>query len=448
MKFKLKVLQILIITLSASSIFSQTISEKIDAYVLSYVNTNDFSGCVLATRNDSILFSECYGKANFSFNITNTLETKFKIGSISKQFTAAAILLLEERGLLNTSDPITKYFPEKSISNNLTIHHLLTHTSGIIDIYDLPDFYAFPCDGVGFTEIVDMVLEEGPYFEPGQQYLYSNGGYVILAKIIEDVSGETYEEYISHSIFSELGMNSSGSSSKNKVVKNLSVGYDPLGYNNLVQTNDIDYLTKGAGSLYSSPKDLLIWINSLKERSLLSETSYQKFFKNYGNAYGYGISVYKSFGKEVFGHDGRIAGYIADYLHYKEDNVNIIITGNIQTGVADFLRRDIAAIVFNQEYQTSAKNVPPATDYPPNVKNIPGAYSFGPSFTVYVEFVDGRLQARANQGAYSELVPLQDGRFFNRTLYAYIKFEEDKNNTITKMIWENNDGNSFDGIKK
>ncbi|MBT8391303.1 MAG: beta-lactamase family protein, partial [Ignavibacteria bacterium] len=275
-----------------------------------------------------------------------------------------------------------------------------------------------------------------------------NGGYVILAKIIEDVSGETYEEYISHSIFSELGMNSSGSSSKNKVVKNLSVGYDPLGYNNLVQTNDIDYLTKGAGSLYSSPKDLLIWINSLKERSLLSETSYQKFFKNYGNAYGYGISVYKSFGKEVFGHDGRIAGYIADYLHYKEDNVNIIITGNIQTGVADFLRRDIAAIVFNQEYQTSAKNVPPATDYPPDVKNIPGAYSFGPSFTVYVEFVDGRLQARANQGAYSELVPLQDGRFFNRTLYAYIKFEEDKNNTITKMIWENNDGNSFDGIKK
>jgi CubicO group peptidase (beta-lactamase class C family) len=428
--------------------FSQSLSEKIDAYISSYVNSNDFSGCVLVTRNDSILFSECYGKANFSFNINNTFKTKFKIGSISKQFTAAAILKLEEEGLLNTSDSLAKYFPQKSTVNNITIQQLLTHTSGIVDVYDLPDFYSFPCDGVDFNEIVDMVFEEEPYFKPGEQYLYSNGGYVILAKIIEDVSGETYEEFISNSIFKKLGMNSSGSSSKNEVAKNLAVGYDPLGYEKLVQTNDIDYLTKGAGSLYSSANDLLIWINSLKERSLLSETSYKKFFKNYGNAYGYGISVYKSFGKDVFGHDGRIAGYIADYLHYREDDVSVIITGNIQTGVADFLRRDIAAIIFNQEYQTSAKNVPPATDYPANVKNIPGAYSFGPSFTVYVDFVDGRLQARANQGAYSELVPLQDGRFFNRTLYAYIKFDEDKNGAITKMIWENNDGNTFDGIKK
>jgi CubicO group peptidase (beta-lactamase class C family) len=426
----------------------QTLPEKINAYISTYVKTNDFSGCVLVARNDSILFSHCYGKADFSFDIDNTQETKFKIGSISKQFTAAGILKLEEDGLLSTSDPIAKYFPTKTISNDLTIHHLLTHTSGLVDIYDLQGFYSFPCAGVNFAEIVDMVLEEEPYFKAGEQYFYSNGGYLILAKIIEDVSGETYEEFISNYIFHELGMNSSGSCGKNEVVKNLSVGYDPLGYEKLLQTNDIDYLTKGAGSLYSSPNDLLIWINSLKERSLLSESSYQKFFKNYGNAYGYGISVYKSSGKEVFGHDGRIAGYIADYLHYKEDDVSIIITGNIQTGVADFLRRDIAAIVFNQEYQTSAKNVPPATDYPSNVKNIPGAYSFGPSFTVYVEIVDGRLQAKANQGAYSELVPLQDGRFFNRTLYAYIKFEEDEKGTITKMIWENNDGNTFDGIKK
>ena len=124
-----------------------------------------------------------------------------------------------------------------------------------------------------------MVLDQEPYFKPGERYQYSNGGYVVLARIIEMVSNQTYEEFISSSIFKELGMNSSGSSSKNEVVKNLAVGYDPLGYEKLLQTNDIDYLTKGAGSLYSSPNDLLIWINSLKERSLLSETSYQKIFQ-------------------------------------------------------------------------------------------------------------------------------------------------------------------------
>ncbi|MDX1700950.1 MAG: serine hydrolase domain-containing protein, partial [Melioribacteraceae bacterium] len=439
---------ILLIVFSTCSIFSQSLSEKIDAYVLSYVKTNDFSGCVLVARNDSILFSGCYGKANFSFDIDNTEGTKFKVGSISKQFTAAAILMLEEKGLLSTNDPITKYFPAKTISNDLTIHHLLTHTSGLVDIYDLQDFYSFPCIGVNSVEIVDMVLDQKPYFNPGERYQYSNGGYVVLARIIEMVSGQAYEDYITNSIFKVLGMNSSGSGGKNEVVKNLAIGYDPYGYSDVIESEDIDYLAKGAGSLHSSCGDLLIWINSLKDRAILSKESYTKFFENYGNNYGYGISVYKSFGKEVFGHDGRITGFIGDYLHYIEDNISIIITGNIQTGVADFFRRDIAAIVFNRDYRTSSKTISPAEDYPINIKSVPGSYSFGPNFTVFVEFMDGRLQARANQGSYSELVPLIDGRYFNRTLYAYINFIEDDTGVIKKMIWENNEGNTFEGMKK
>ena len=428
--------------------FPQTLPEKIDTYISTYVKANDFSGCVLVTGNDSILFFECYGKANFSFDIDNTRETKFKIGSISKQFTAVAILKLEEDGLLSTSDPLGKYFPKNTIANDLTIHHLLTHTSGLVDIYDLSDFYSFHCAGVDFYAIVDLVLNQKPYFNSGERYQYSNGGYVVLARIIEMVSGQTYEDFISSSIFQELEMNSSGSSSKNEVIKNLALGYDPNGHKGVVESEDIDYLTKGAGSLHSNSGDLMIWINSLRDRTLLSDSSYRNLFKDYGNSYGYGISVYKSFGKEVFGHDGRLTGYIADYLHYIEDNLSIIITGNIQTGVADFFRRDIAAIIFNENYKTRVKTIPSAKDYPPNINNIPGAYSFGPNFTVYVEFIEGRLQARANQGSYSELVPLKDGRYFNRTLYAYIKFEEDKNGTITKMIWENNDENFFEGIKK
>ena len=215
--------------------FSQSLSEKIDAYISSYVNTNDFSGCVLVTRNDSILFSECYGKANFSFNIDNTIETKFKIGSISKQFTAAAILKLEEEGLLNTSDSLAKYFQQKSNVNNRTIHQILTHTSGLVDIYDLPDFYSFSCGGVTFTEIVNMVLDQEPYFKPGERYQYSNGGYVVLARIIELVSNQTYEEFIYSSIFKELGMNSSVAVKKMRLLSILLLDMIPLDMKNLLK---------------------------------------------------------------------------------------------------------------------------------------------------------------------------------------------------------------------
>ena len=207
-------------------------------------------------------------------------------------------------------------------------------------------------------------------------------------------------------------------------------------------------LLKGSGSLYSTVNDLHIWINSIKNKSLLSKESYDKFLNNYGNNYGYGISLYKSFDQDVFGHDGRVNGYIADYLHYKESDISIIILGNVQTGVADFFRRDLAAIVFDKEYKSRAKTILPENDSSADKKKILGTYAFGPNFKVYVEDLEGSTQARANEGGYSELILLQDERFFSRTLYSYIEFIKDDQDTIIKMRWTNNDGNSFEGLKE
>lgn len=444
MKFIIAVL----IALATICVQGQDVAQQIDEYIQSYANTGDFSGCILITKEGKKIYDNCIGNANYSFDIPNQPHTKFKIGSISKQFTAVAILLLEQDGSLNTSDSLSRFFPNSPLAERLNIEQLLTHTSGISDIYTIPDFYKLSSQHISISDLSEMILAAELEFEPGSQYQYSNGGYALLAAIIEKVSGISYQEYVTEKIFYPLKMNATGHAKGNEVIPNLAVGYDPLGYQNVKITDYLDpELLKGSGSLYSTVSDLQTWIQSIKNRTLMTEDSYDKLLKDYGHRYGYGISVYSSFDQAVFGHDGRINGYIADYLHYQESDVSIIVLGNIQTGVVDFFRRDIAAILFSKDYASRAKTILPSTGHNIETEKILGTYAFGPNFKVYVEMLRGTIQARANQGGYSELVLLEDGRFFSRTLYAYIEFKANEEGEITKMIWTNNDGNSFEGIK-
>jgi CubicO group peptidase (beta-lactamase class C family) len=424
-------------------------TEQIDKYVETYVETGDFSGCILITQKDSTIYEACYGYANQAFQVPNTNRTKFKIGSVSKQFTAAAILILEAKGLLQTSDTLSNFFPNNSNAASITLDQLLKHTSGIIDIYDIPDFHLFSCKRLSLRALSEILLESGLTSDPGVQYLYSNGGYTLLARVIEIVSGQSYGDFLAEELFAPLQMNASGHQNAAEDIPYLALGYDPLGYASHKATNFQDpELLQGSGSLYSTLGDLELWIRSVKNQSLLSADSYEKFLMNYGNNYGYGISVYQSFDQDVFGHDGRINGYIADYLYYRESDISIIVLGNIQTGVTDFFRNDIAAILFGKAYKSSAKTIPPGKDIAMELNSIPGTYEFAPAFHVYVEILGGRLQARANQGSYSELVLLEDGRFFSRTLYSYIEFVMDQEGHPIQMVWTNNDGTSFVGVRK
>ena len=424
---------------------AQDLAPKIDRYMQSYIDANDFSGCILITQNDATIYESCYGNADISTRLKNSPNTKFKIGSISKQFTAAAILRLEEMGKLTTGDTLSRFFPEEEIAKEITLEQLLTHTSGVQDVYSVPGFNTLSDKNISISALADKVLELPLVFQPGTRYQYSNGGYALLAVIIEKVSGMEYGAFLTQEIFDTLEMQDTGHGD----TAELATGYEPLDYEDLKITEFLDpELLKGSGSLYSTPGDLQKWIESIKNRSLLSKYSYGKFMKDYGNNYGLGISVYRSFDYSVFGHDGRINGYIADYLHYQEPDISIIITGNIQTGVADFLRRDLAAIVFGKTYESRAKSGMPETD--PILKDIDisGTYAFGPNFKVYVTKDGDRFMARANEGGSSELVLLQDGSYFNRTLYAYIRFIKDEKDQITKMLWINNDGNQFEGTRE
>ncbi|GGD51542.1 serine hydrolase domain-containing protein [Muriicola marianensis] len=437
----------LIALICTSLVPGQDLGKKVGSYVQTYVDTGDFSGCILITKHGNTLYKDCFGQANFSFSIPNTPNTKFKIGSVSKQFTAAAILRLEEEGKLRTDDLVSRFYPAHPHASEITLEQLLTHTSGVTDIYNIPEFNTLSCQNISISEVVRLVLNTDLDFDPGSQYRYSNGGYAVLAGIIEVVSGMSYSEYLKQFLFDPLEMTATAHAAGDEVVSGLATGYEPKGYDGLKITPYISpEVLKGSGSLHSTIGDLQRWVESIETRKLLRNDSYEKFLKNYGHNYGLGISVYTSKDQQVFGHDGRVNGFIADYLHYRESGVTIIILGNVQTGVADFFRSDIASIVFDLEYKSRAKTSPLSEDIL-DPKPFLGTYAFGPNFKVHIEYFDDSLQARANEGGYSELIPLADGRFFSRTLYSYIDFLKDDEGDVSKMLWINNDGNSFEGVK-
>ncbi|MEM8887466.1 MAG: serine hydrolase domain-containing protein [Bacteroidota bacterium] len=445
----MKATVLLFLLLNTSFLFSQDNAEKIDSYLNTYASTGDFSGCVRIVKGENVLYESCVGKSDDEKNEANGPRTAFRIGSISKQFTATAILLLEEEGLLSTSDRLARFFPAYPKVADISLEQLLTHRSGIPDIFALDNFQELVRSDAKLEALSKSLLEAGPEFEPGSRYQYSNGAYALLAQIIEDLSGMSYQTFIQQKIFAPLGMKHSGQDVKQNQALGMAKGYEPKGYQQRVESVELPMeLLKGSGSLYSDVNDLNIWINSLKEKSLLSEASYQKFFKNYGNNYGFGISLYKVFDRQVFGHDGRINGFIADYLHYEEADISIIILGNIQTGVADFIRRDLGAIVFEESYESRAKTVSASADQHLAFEDAIGVYAFGPNFRVYVDEIDGQLHARANEGAYTELVPVEGEKYFSRTLYAFIKFEANEKGAVDKLLWINNDGNSFAGEKE
>ena len=194
-KKKMNYITVLLILLVNIQTQAQDISKLVNDYTNSYVNTGDFSGCILISENDKIIFENCFGFANQSFTVPNEQNTKFKIGSVSKQFTASAILIMEQEGLLKTTDTLSKFFPNNINARNITIQQLLTHTSGITDIYNVPNFNKLSNQNKTVSELSNLVLDAELEFEPGTQYQYSNGGYAILAEIIERLSGVTYQDF-------------------------------------------------------------------------------------------------------------------------------------------------------------------------------------------------------------------------------------------------------------
>ncbi|MCW9129761.1 beta-lactamase family protein [Bacillus paramycoides] len=322
-------------------------------YMSSLAEASYFNGTVLIAKNDEILLSEAFGTANFTHNIPHTIDTKFRIGSLTKAFTCTAILQLEERGLLSVVDSITKYIKGFSYGEDVSIHHLLTHTSGISNFTSWPNYWSdMMRKPISKEEMVQLLKTYPLEFKPGEKYSYTNSGYILLTIIIEKITGLSYKEYIHKYICQPLQMHNTGCEDESReIVKSLSTGYTI--YGDVIQTEYIDMsIPLGAYGMYSTVKDLFKWHKALRRSEVISDASRQKMFTAYLNHYGYGWAITQEReGNTSASHFGDINGFVNYMIRYEKDNICIIVLSNINITPVIEIAKNIAEIINGEEVQ-------------------------------------------------------------------------------------------------
>lgn len=322
----------------------------------SYTKLWPFSGAVVAVNNGEVIFNKSYGMANIEHGVSNMTQTKYKIASLTKQITCMGIMILRERGLLNTSDSIRRFFPDyPELDERITIHHLMTHTSGLFNDFSVVDPYLILgkrlfTDKEVFNLFKDMPLE----FEPGEGWSYCYFGYYLLGVIIERVSGKSYIEFIKENIFKPLGMNDSGLDDYIEILSNKASGYYASGEKLICC--EIDTMSAfSAGAIYSTTKDILLWDQALYSEKLVSKKTMNEIFTPYKEDYGYGWIIDKNLNRKRVRHSGGGNGFNHQFHRYIDDKVTILVLSNYGFSNSLNINENIAKIVFDEDYSMPSK---------------------------------------------------------------------------------------------
>ena len=312
--------------------------KNIDRLIESYAAKHLFNGSVLVEEKGKVIFKKGYGLANMEWNIPNAADTKFRVGSITKQFTATLILLLEQEGKINLQAKVTDYLSwyRKDSGDKITIENLLKHTSGI------PNYTAQAgvLDDIAIhnyspKEIAEKFLSDDLEFEPGTKFSYSNSGYFLLGAIAEEITKKSYAENLKEKIFAPLAMKNSGIDSPYALTKNRAAGYeyDSDDYRNANFIN-MEAAVYSAGAIYSTIEDLNLWQNALYGEKLLSKKNKTLMFAPTLGNYGYGLFIGRSkpagMSKEItsIGHHGGINGFSALLIRFAETETTVILLDN------------------------------------------------------------------------------------------------------------------------
>lgn len=311
------------------------------------VANHQFMGSVLVAKGDRLLINQGYGFADLEWNIPNTSDTKFRIGSITKQFTAACILLLQERGKLKVGAPLKTYLPDAPEAwGDVTLFNLLTHTSGIPDFTRLPEYRSLEKSPQTPEQLIATIHDKPLEFPPGSDWAYSNSGYLLLGFVIEKVSGESYAQFVKKNLLDPVGMNDSGYDTPSAVLRHRASGYAP-GPDGLVNAPYIDMSVPfAAGGLYSTTGDLLRWERALFGGKVLSEASLEEMTTPFKDNYGFGVGIRTpSDGDKIVLHSGGIEGFNTSLIHGARNDLVVVVLSNVNGPAADELSDDLFKIV-------------------------------------------------------------------------------------------------------
>lgn len=360
-----KLLIVITFTLSSNYIFSQHLNYKhIDTIVGKVVSNNKFSGVVLIADNGDIKYSKAFGYIDFAKKSKLNKKSIFELASVSKQFTAMTMMMLQEKGLLSYDDKVENFLtiPYKGI----TIRHLLTHTSGLPDYQAIMDTYWDKSKVAGNDDIIHYLNQYAPskLFEPGEKYLYSNTGYVLLASIVEKITGRDFIEFCNTEIFNKLHLRNTRirSISEKAAIKNFALGHVFVPERNTYiradsfpSSNYTIWLgnRKGPGRISSTVEDLLKWDQALYTNKIVSQTTLAEAFKpmvlNNGSVSNYGFGWVLQPNENIVWHNGDNPGYKTIIIRFLSTNKTLIILCNNATDAFEnlvaALRNDIQPLI-------------------------------------------------------------------------------------------------------
>jgi CubicO group peptidase (beta-lactamase class C family) len=336
---------------------AQDISSSVDDFMNAQMQASLFSGSILIARSDKVLVRKGYGMANAELDVPNSSETNFRIGPISQQFTAMAILQLQEKGKLDVQDTICKYIPEcPNKWREIKIINLLVHTSGIPELTDSAEFQRTMASAMTVPEYLRRLKKEPLEFTPGDKFHLSDSGYVVLGATIETVSGTSYAKYLQEHIFNPLGMSDTGYDSPRGIIPHRASGYRRNGgtlVNSPYPDMSISYSARG---LYSTVEDLYRWDRALDSEKLVSRRSLEQMFTPYRDGSGFGWMILKEFGRKALTRGGRVNGFSASIRRYPDDHACVIVLSNLESSDAERISHDLATILWAST-MTSRRNV-------------------------------------------------------------------------------------------
>lgn len=347
-----KILTLFILTATTVNFcWAQTFQVKVDSLLNQiFKDKNGPGGVFMIAKNGKPVYQKAFGNANIELGVKMAPQNVFQLGSMTKQFTAIAILMLVEQGKIDLQKSISAYIPDYPMGDKITVHHLLTHTSGIKDFTKMKSLNQVAQQNLSPKQMVDFFKNEPMDFNPGEKFEYNNSGYVILGYLIELVSGDTYENYINKNIFQRLGMKHSRYASDASIIKNRAYGYQQKAAGYVNKTAISFNIPFSSGALMSTIDDMLLWQNALNKDVLLKPETIKKAFTKYklnsGEAfsYGYGWHLKDIDGVATREHGGSIFGFKTMGVYIPDQDIYVLGLSNCDCNSPTQVVKDIATL--------------------------------------------------------------------------------------------------------
>jgi len=415
------------------------IANEIDTILTERFSDSQPGAAAIVVKDGRVIYRKGHGLANLELRVPMRPEMVFQVGSITKQFTSAAILMLVEQGKVNLDDDLRTYLPEYPDKGaRISIEHLLTHTSGIKSYTDDPKWFAMWRQDMTPAEIIAITQDQPLDFPPGTKFLYNNTGYVILGAVIEKVTGQAYGEFIRNSIFEPLGMTSTRYGTNFDLVLNRAYGYSKDG-DKIVNAPFLSMTQPfAAGSIESTVDDLATWEAAVSSRKLLTEASWDRIFTSYKLAngddtgYGYGWKIGQFEGHRVIRHDGGIPGYLSEVLRMPDDRVYVaLLTNSDASGLATgFIATRLASVAAGIPYREPTK-----VSLDSNVLDqYVGVYRIDETSERVVRRNGDHLTTQRTDGVPLAAYPSGNDDFFYKDSYTRLHFTRDARGKVTGMV--------------